>query len=190
MMFALIFMKFDYATMAKYEMNAVENGDLFTVVDENAQLADAAEMGSDKGIVLDLVYHCVYGARVYVKALNNAAPEVLLVRAATVTLDVEGLTVLAGGIGHNSGVERFVFSGQEILSGGGLEYVITVKVYRIKKITALCVLVLSDGGNVNSGCGKCKCCNKEHTCDQKSQYFFHGFLPFLNYCNSVSPLTY
>ena len=56
MMFALIFMKFDYATMAKYEMNAVENGDLFTVVDENAQLADAAELGSDKGIVLDLVF--------------------------------------------------------------------------------------------------------------------------------------
>ena len=55
MMFALIFMKFDYATMAKYEMNAIENGDLFTVEDENAQTADAAELGSDKGIVLDLV---------------------------------------------------------------------------------------------------------------------------------------
>ncbi|MBR7088574.1 MAG: Na+/H+ antiporter NhaC family protein [Mogibacterium sp.] len=56
MMFSLIFMKFDYATMAKYEMNAVENGDLFTVADENAQTADAAEMGSDKGIVMDLVF--------------------------------------------------------------------------------------------------------------------------------------
>ncbi len=56
MMFSLIFMKFDYATMAKYEMNAVENGDLFTVTDENAQTADAAELGSDKGIVLDLVF--------------------------------------------------------------------------------------------------------------------------------------
>ena len=56
MMFALIFMKFDYATMAKFEMNAVENGDLFTVEDENANRADAADMGSDKGIVLDLVF--------------------------------------------------------------------------------------------------------------------------------------
>ncbi|MBR2539770.1 MAG: Na+/H+ antiporter NhaC family protein [Mogibacterium sp.] len=56
MMFALIFMKFDYATMAKFEQNAIENGDLFTVKDENAQLADAAEMGSDKGTVLDLVF--------------------------------------------------------------------------------------------------------------------------------------
>ena len=55
MMFALIFMKFDYASMAKYEMNAVENGDLFTVEDPNAQLANAADEGSDKGIVLDLV---------------------------------------------------------------------------------------------------------------------------------------
>lgn len=56
MMFALIFMKFDYATMAKYEMNAVENGDLFTVHDENAAYVDAADEGSDKGIVMDLVF--------------------------------------------------------------------------------------------------------------------------------------
>jgi len=59
MMFALIFMKFDYATMAKYEMNAVENGDLFTIEDENANLADAAVEGSDKGIVMDLVFPVV-----------------------------------------------------------------------------------------------------------------------------------
>ena len=56
MMFALIFMKFDYATMAKFERNAIEKGDLFTVEDENAQLADAADLGSDKGTVLDLVF--------------------------------------------------------------------------------------------------------------------------------------
>ena len=55
MMFALIFMKFDYATMAKFEMNAVENGDLFTVESENTQ-TDASTQGSDKGIVLDLVF--------------------------------------------------------------------------------------------------------------------------------------
>ena len=55
MMFALIFMRFDYATMAKFEMNAVENGDLFTVESENAQ-TDASTQGSDKGIVLDLVF--------------------------------------------------------------------------------------------------------------------------------------
>lgn len=55
MMLALIFMKFDYATMAKFEMNAIEKGDLFTVEDENAGAADAAEQGSDNGIVFDLV---------------------------------------------------------------------------------------------------------------------------------------
>lgn len=59
MMFALIFMKFDYATMAKFEMNAVENGDLFTVRDENAANVDAADEGSDKGIVMDLVFPVV-----------------------------------------------------------------------------------------------------------------------------------
>ena len=59
MMFALIFMKFDYAGMAKFEMNAVENGDLFTVEDTNADNADAADEGSDKGIVLDLVFPVV-----------------------------------------------------------------------------------------------------------------------------------
>ncbi len=56
MMFAIILMKFDYASMAKFEMNAVENGDLFTVQDVNADMADAAEQGSDKGILLDLVF--------------------------------------------------------------------------------------------------------------------------------------
>ena len=56
MMVALIVMKFDYAAMAKFEMNAVENGDLFTVHDDNANTADAAEEGSDKGIVMDLVF--------------------------------------------------------------------------------------------------------------------------------------
>ena len=58
MMFAIIFMRFDYATMAKFEMNAVETGDLFTVDSDNTQV-DAAEEGSDKGIVLDLVFPVV-----------------------------------------------------------------------------------------------------------------------------------
>ena len=56
MVFCLIFMKFDYGTMIRYEQNAVERGDLFTVDDANAQAADAAEAGSDRGIVLDLVF--------------------------------------------------------------------------------------------------------------------------------------
>ncbi len=56
MMFALIFMKFDYANMSQYERNAIENGDLFTIEDANAATADAAEQGSDKGTVLDLVF--------------------------------------------------------------------------------------------------------------------------------------
>ena len=59
MIFALILMKFDYATMAKFEMNAVQNGDLFTVEDVNSAAADAAEEGSDKGIVMDLVFPVV-----------------------------------------------------------------------------------------------------------------------------------
>ena len=56
MIFSIIFMKFDYGTMARFEMNAVENGDLFTVEDSNSEAADAAEQGSDKGIVMDLVF--------------------------------------------------------------------------------------------------------------------------------------
>ena len=59
MMFALIFMKFDYANMSQFERNAIENGDLFTVQDANAETADDAEEGSDKGIVLDLVFPVV-----------------------------------------------------------------------------------------------------------------------------------
>ena len=59
MIFALILMKFDYLKMAEFEQNAIENGDLFTIVDDNAANADAAEEGSDKGIVLDLVFPVV-----------------------------------------------------------------------------------------------------------------------------------
>lgn len=56
MMFSIILMRFDYAGMANFERNAIENGDLFTVQDTNAQMADAADEGSDKGNVLDLVF--------------------------------------------------------------------------------------------------------------------------------------
>ena len=55
MMFGLIFMRFEFSNMALYERNAVEKADLFTVDDINAQAANAADEGSDKGIVLDLV---------------------------------------------------------------------------------------------------------------------------------------
>lgn len=59
MMFAIILMRFDYANMAQYEMNAVENGDLFTVEDADVNATDDANLGSDKGIVLDLVFPVV-----------------------------------------------------------------------------------------------------------------------------------
>ena len=59
MMIAIIVMRFDYAAMARFEMNAVESGDLFTVPDVNAEMADAAEVGSDKGVVMDLVFPVV-----------------------------------------------------------------------------------------------------------------------------------
>ena len=59
MIFSIILMKFDYLKMAEFERNAIENGDLFTIVDDNAANADAAEEGSDKGIVLDLVFPVV-----------------------------------------------------------------------------------------------------------------------------------
>lgn len=55
MMLAIIFMRFDFFNMAEFEMNAVENGDLFTVEDINADAASDVDAGSDKGIVLDLV---------------------------------------------------------------------------------------------------------------------------------------
>jgi len=55
MMFALIFMQFDFGKMAEFERNAVENDDLFTVEDANSQNADAADLGSNQGKVIDLV---------------------------------------------------------------------------------------------------------------------------------------
>lgn len=60
MMFALVTMNFDYGKMAMYEKNAVEDGDLFTVRDQNALNAEKAESEANPGgIVLDLVFPVV-----------------------------------------------------------------------------------------------------------------------------------
>ncbi len=55
MMFAMLFMKFDFGKMAEYERNAIENDDLFTVKSASANTADAVELGSDKGKLIDLI---------------------------------------------------------------------------------------------------------------------------------------
>ncbi|MBQ0018435.1 MAG: Na+/H+ antiporter NhaC family protein [Clostridiales bacterium] len=56
-MVSLVTMKFDFATMAKYERNAVENGDLFTdkAAQAEAQVEAEAE-GKENGSVWDLVF--------------------------------------------------------------------------------------------------------------------------------------
>ncbi|MBQ0004978.1 MAG: Na+/H+ antiporter NhaC family protein [Clostridiales bacterium] len=54
MLIMLVSMEFDYSMMAKYEMNAIENGDLFTTGEAiNPVLEDE---GSDQGIVADLLF--------------------------------------------------------------------------------------------------------------------------------------
>lgn len=54
MMVALTSMKFDYSKMTLYERNAVENGDLFTVRDINAELQN--KNVNKNGIVMDLLF--------------------------------------------------------------------------------------------------------------------------------------
>jgi Na+/H+ antiporter NhaC len=57
MMFSLVIMNFDYSKMAVYERNAIENGDLFTVRDENAINAEKAEENAGThGKVIDLMF--------------------------------------------------------------------------------------------------------------------------------------
>ena len=57
MMFTLVIMNFDYSKMAVYERNAIENGDLFTVRDENAINAEKAEENAGtNGKVIDLMF--------------------------------------------------------------------------------------------------------------------------------------
>ena len=56
MMFALVSMKFDYGKMKRYEENAINNGDLFTVHDVNAENAEAMNQEvNENGKVIDLV---------------------------------------------------------------------------------------------------------------------------------------
>lgn len=52
-MVAIIVMKFDFADMAKYERNAVEEGDLFTVAGQHDE--SGAELGKANGKLIDLV---------------------------------------------------------------------------------------------------------------------------------------
>ena len=49
----LICMKFDFGKMAQFEMNAVENGDLFS--GKGSEYDNAAEMGNPKGKLIDLI---------------------------------------------------------------------------------------------------------------------------------------
>ncbi len=58
-MIAIIVMRVDFGKMAQFEMNAVENGDLFTVASDASATPDAANQGSDRGTVLDLVFPVV-----------------------------------------------------------------------------------------------------------------------------------
>lgn len=53
MMVGLVVMKFDFGKMAEFEINATQNGDLFTVNAPNN--ADAAEQGNPDGKLIDLV---------------------------------------------------------------------------------------------------------------------------------------
>lgn len=53
MMIVLVSMEFDYGKMAKYEMNAIENGDLFTTGEAAGSLPE--DEGSEQGIVADLL---------------------------------------------------------------------------------------------------------------------------------------
>ena len=56
MMFALVGMKFDYGKMVRFEKNATEKGDLFTIRDANAEIAaEESSVVNEKGRVMDLV---------------------------------------------------------------------------------------------------------------------------------------
>lgn len=57
MMIAITFMNFDYGKMAKYERNAIEKNDLFTVKDINSENADSQkDEANPDGKVIDLIF--------------------------------------------------------------------------------------------------------------------------------------
>lgn len=61
MMFVIVGMKFDYGPMANYETNAIENGDLFTAGEDNAESVPVVDNDdiSPNGIIADLVFPVV-----------------------------------------------------------------------------------------------------------------------------------
>jgi Na+/H+ antiporter NhaC len=100
--------------MSKFEMNAVENGDLFTVEDANSKAADAAELGSDKGVVMDLVF-----------------PVLVLVVSC-----VLGMIYTGGFFGGTGFVEAFSASDASVgLSMGGLIALFIIIIYYLCRRT-------------------------------------------------------
>jgi len=103
MMFAIIGMKFDYGKMARFEKNATEKGDLFTIQDAGAaQLAEENPPVNEKGKVIDLVIPIViliasclvgmiytgdfFGKAGFIKAFGNSDASVGLVLGSGVAL--------------------------------------------------------------------------------------------------------
>lgn len=114
MMFALVSMKFDYGKMKRFEKNALETGDLFTVQDINAQqAAEQQEEANDNGKVIDLVL-----------------PIVLLIASCLVGM------IYTGGFFSGEGfVDSFANSDASVglVLGSGVALVITVLFYAIRR---------------------------------------------------------
>ena len=111
MMVALVVMNVDFGPMARYEKNAVENGDLFSGSNPYANAEDDAPEG--KGIVLDLVF-----------------PVVVLIIACVI-----GMIYTGGFFSGESFINSFANSDASVglMLGSAVALVITIVYYLIRR---------------------------------------------------------
>lgn len=115
MMFLLVGMKFDYGPMARFERNAAEHGDLFTVQDA-AAAAEAEENApvNEKGRVMDLVF-----------------PILVLIISCTV-----GMIYTGGFFKGESFKDSFANADASVglVLGSGVALILTVAFYAIRRV--------------------------------------------------------
>ena len=111
MMIGLVVMNIDFGPMAKYEKNAIENGDLFSGPNPYANAEDNAPEG--KGIVLDLIF-----------------PVVSLIVACVI-----GMIYTGGFFSGENFIDAFANSDASVglMLGSAVAFVITIAYYMIRR---------------------------------------------------------
>ena len=114
MMFAIVGMRFDYGKMTRFELNATQKGDLFTIQDAGAaQNAEESTPVNEKGKVADLVL-----------------PIIILIASCLV-----GMLYTGGFFGKEGFIDAFANSDASVglVLGSGVALILTIIFYAVRR---------------------------------------------------------